>query len=150
MLKKHKIKILMSSSKPAFFNTVTSWDAWLIRRGLDWMIGFISPYTFTHLENTRTGNTTLSLFHVRCTRTRILSSLVVSWQRISNSLTSTHTWHSLIPFLPFILNHLPLPPPELDAILILAAWNPCYIASERTKRKTPSSIVKECVYSSVA
>jgi hypothetical protein len=48
---------------------------WLIRRGLDWMIGFIAPYTFTQVEST--GNITLSLFYTlsvhRCTRTGVLS-----------------------------------------------------------------------------
>jgi hypothetical protein len=39
--------------------------------------------------------------------------------------------HSLIPFLPFILSHLGLPPPDLDPIQILAAWDPCYIASRQ-------------------
>jgi hypothetical protein len=63
---------------------------------LDLMIGFIDTYTFTHLGTT--GNySAIAILHTftvrRCTSNRILSSLVVSWQRISNSLTvtSTHT-----------------------------------------------------------
>jgi hypothetical protein len=42
-----------------------------------------------------------------------------------------------------ILNHLHLPSPELDPILLLAAWDPRYIALGRTPRKTPSSIIKD-------
>jgi hypothetical protein len=43
--------------------------------------------------------------------------------------------HGLTPFLPFFLNHLLLPSPELDPIQILAAWDPRYIASRRTQTK---------------
>jgi hypothetical protein len=43
--------------------------------------------------------------------------------------------HSLTPFLPFLLNHLRLPSPELDPTLILVAWDPRCIASRRTHRK---------------
>jgi hypothetical protein len=58
------------------------------------------------------------------------------------------SWHSLIPFLPYLLNHLGLTSPELDPIPILTAWDPRYtrISSGRTPPKTPSSIVKERVY----
>jgi hypothetical protein len=45
------------------------------------------------------------------------------------------TLHRRIPFLPFLLNHLRLPSPELDPITILATWDPRYMASERTYRK---------------
>jgi hypothetical protein len=57
--------------------------------------------------------------------------------------------HRLIPF-SRLLNHLGLPTPELDPIVILAAWEPRYIASGRTPLKTPSSIFKNRFYSSVA
>jgi hypothetical protein len=58
----------------------------------------------------------------RCTRTRILSSLVVSGQRIFQSHCNFRSHmkssvHRLFPFLPFILNHLGLPSPELDPVL---------------------------------
>jgi hypothetical protein len=69
-------------------------------------------------------------------------------------------WHSLIPFLTFLLNHLPLSSPELHQILdyswlfysttqsllfytlsrILTV--PTYTSSARTPRKTQSSVVK--------
>jgi hypothetical protein len=50
------------------------------------------------------------------------SSLVVSWQRLYKShcnfkLHMNSSVCSLIPFLPFLLNHLRLPTPQLDQIL---------------------------------
>jgi hypothetical protein len=69
----------------------------IIRRVLDWI--------YWHLIYLTTSNTALSLIytlykslgHAKPSQ----SSLVVSWQRIYNSLSP----HSLIPFLPFILNY---------------------------------------------
>jgi hypothetical protein len=43
--------------------------------------------------------------------------------------------HRLIPFLPFLLNHLQLPSTELGPVLILAACDLRCIASRRTHRK---------------
>jgi hypothetical protein len=43
--------------------------------------------------------------------------------------------HHVIPFLRLLLSHLRLPSPELDPILILAAWDPRYIACSRIHRK---------------
>jgi hypothetical protein len=71
------------------------------------------------------------------------------------------SFHSLIPSLPFLLNHLGLPSPELAPILKnflnelffnrtlstseLLPWKfPLHISSGRTLRKTPSSIVPYC------
>jgi hypothetical protein len=52
--------------------------------------------------------------------------------------------HSLILFLPFLLNHLRLPSPELDSVPLLAAWDPHYsIILRQTPWKTPSSIIKD-------
>jgi hypothetical protein len=65
------------------------------------------------------------------------SPLVVSWQRIHKSHChfkshiKSHL-HSLIPFLQLFCQ---LPIPELNSILILTAWDPCYIASVRPHRK---------------
>jgi hypothetical protein len=70
---------------------------------------------------------TLSLFYTLSSSPLLThydsrSSVVVSWQRIYHSLTVTSTktrallFHSLIPFLTFLLNHLRLPSPELNPI----------------------------------
>jgi hypothetical protein len=63
--------------------------------------------------------------------------------------------HRLIPFLPFLLNHLRLPSPELDKIPFLPDYSTSttpvlpiisYNHFARTQRKTPSSIFKNaCV-----
>jgi hypothetical protein len=74
------------------------------------MIGFITPYIFTHLRTT--GNTALSFFYTLYSSPlhmhyNFQSSLVVSWQRIPqqyhcnfNSYMKS-SWRSLIPFLLF-------------------------------------------------
>jgi hypothetical protein len=63
-------------------------------------------------------------FTVTHARTRVLS-LPYSYPG-NGFITVCHfnshmksSWHSLIPFLPFLLNHLRLPSPELDPILFL-------------------------------
>jgi hypothetical protein len=45
-------------------------------------------------------------------------------------------FHSLIPFLPFALNHLRLPSQEAPSILSQPALDPCYRASGRIQQKT--------------
>jgi hypothetical protein len=78
------------------------------------------------------------------TITQILGFSVLSWQRIHHFLSHMKTsLHSLIHLLPFLFNHLRLPSPELDPFLILPAWDSRYIASRRTPRKTPPSIIKD-------
>jgi hypothetical protein len=74
--------------------------AWLIRRVLDWMIGFIVPDIFTQLRTL--GNTVLPLFYILRsspfhTHYDSQSSLAVYWQRIYDSLNVTwnHTWSHL-------------------------------------------------------
>jgi hypothetical protein len=44
--------------------------------------------------------------------------------------------HNLIPFLPFLLNHLRLPSQETPSILILSVFDPRYIASGLIQQKT--------------
>jgi hypothetical protein len=118
------------------------------------MIGYIAPYTFTQLGTT--GNTALSLFctlsvHL-CTRTNSPSSLVVSWQRIyqSHCHFKSHmksSLHSLIPFLAFLLSHLPPPSPELEPVLFrLLFCTPCYSDSSTSVKVKVKVTLRLTVY----
>jgi hypothetical protein len=126
---------------------------------LYWMIRFIAPYTFTEFGITDNYSAITILQTLQFTVPQALWFSVFTSRIMATDLSQSHcnfnshmksSCHSLIPFLPFLLNHLRLPSPELDPILIPAAWDPRYIASGRTPRKTPSTIVTERVYSSVA
>jgi hypothetical protein len=69
------------------------------------------------------------------------------------------SFHRVIPLLPLLLNHVRLPSLELDSVLdnneLFSNWTLstsdnflgifCYISSERTPRKTSSSIVPYCL-----
>jgi hypothetical protein len=113
------------------------------KTGLNWRTRFIAPYTLTQLGTT--DNTTLSLFYTlsvhRCTRTRVLSSPVISRQRIYHSLThdfKLHTkssCHNLIPFLPLFSNC------QLNSI---PSSSPGRLAS---KNSTPHSRLDYSLYS---
>jgi hypothetical protein len=95
---------------------------------------------FYNLQFTVKHTSVLSLLH---------SPVVVSWQRILKNLTVTSNYHEdffaqsnscLAIILPTSANDslnslLQLPTLELDSILILAAWDPNYIASGWTQRK---------------
>jgi hypothetical protein len=122
---------------------VTCMGAWLLNGFWNGRLNLSAPYTDNSELQAITAlslNYTLysSPLHTHyCSQ----SSLVVSWQRIYNSLTVTaahikSSWHSVIPFVPFLLNHLRLPSPELGPVL-LAASDPRYVASRRTQRITP-------------
>jgi hypothetical protein len=90
------------------------------------MIAFIYPL-YTPLRTTRNYSVIGNLYALQITAaalsmSSLLSSPVVSWQRIYNSLTVTtaHTkssLHSLIPFLPLLLNHFRLPSQETPPVL---------------------------------
>jgi hypothetical protein len=101
---------------------------------------------FPHLQFAVTYISDFSLLH---------SPLVVSWQRIHNSLSLQIT-HEIFfsqskSFLAIssqsastadsLNSLLQLPTPELDSILILSAWDPRYIASGRYTESTASSTV---------
>jgi hypothetical protein len=111
---------------------------WLIRRVLNWMLGFVA---LLHLRSSglqaiqryRYFHTfSSSLFYVHYDSQ---FSLAVSWQRIFQSHWhfKSHvksSCHSLIPFWPFLLNRLRLPFPELDPVLFrLLFRTPCNSAS---------------------
>jgi hypothetical protein len=78
------------------------------RRVWDWIIGFIDTLYIVHLQ--LHANTAPSLFPhftvLRYTYWCSQSSLVVSWQRIYNSLTVTAARYEVfLPFLPCLLNY---------------------------------------------
>jgi hypothetical protein len=92
------------------------------------MIGFIAPYTFTQFGTT--GNyTPIAILHTfQFTAAHALGFSVFTSRILATDLSQTHchfesyvksSWHRLIPFLPFLLNNLRLPSPELDPILFL-------------------------------
>jgi hypothetical protein len=123
------------------------------------MIGFIAPYEFTHtLQFTIPQALGFSAFTSRILATGLLQSCCNFKSHVKSSCDS------LIPSMPFLLNYLRLPSPELDPILFLLDCftsrllfsspfsststttpvlpNSSYNHSERTPRKTWCSIVK--------
>jgi hypothetical protein len=123
------------------------------------MTGFIAPYTFTKSENT--GNySAISISTLYRSLLHPLMSSVFTSRILATGLSQSHfnfkshvkfSWHSLISFLPFLLNHLCLPSPELYPIalgycsILLRTPSrlltvPFYKPSAWTPRKTPSSI----------
>jgi hypothetical protein len=136
-----------------YFSVVT------IRRGLDWMIGFIETL-YTPLGTTGNYSVIADLhtlqFTVTQTHTPVFSVFTShilatdSYQSYCNCSTHTSSLHSLIPFLPLFCQ---LPTPELNSILILAASDPRYIALGRPPQKTSlplllyvDSLLQGCVY----
>jgi hypothetical protein len=118
--------------------------AWLIRRVLDCIIGFMDSaiVDLRTLQFTVTHALELSVFTSRILATDLSQSHCNFKSHMKSSC------HSLIPFLTFLLNHLRLPSPELDPVL---DETPCflgtsrYIASGRTPLKTTSFIVPYCL-----
>jgi hypothetical protein len=96
------------------------------RRGLDWMIRFIAPYTFTQLWTTENYSAVAILHTFQFTAPHALGFSVFTSRILATDFSQSHcnfkshvksSCHSLIPFLPFLLNHLLLPSPERDPVL---------------------------------
>jgi hypothetical protein len=97
--------------------------AWLIRRVFDWMIRFITSYTFTALNYRQySAMPDLHTLHFTVTHAPVFSVFTsrilatdLSQSNFKSHMKSSH--HSLIPFLPFLLNDLRLPYSELKPVL---------------------------------
>jgi hypothetical protein len=122
-----------------------------------WVLDSIIWFIYTlYIQIVTTNITALSLIytlykslgHAKSSQ----SSIVVSWQGIYNSLTVTAAHYEVFfakpnSFLAIILptansgdslnSLLQMPTPEINSVLILAAWDPRYIASGRSSQKTP-------------
>jgi hypothetical protein len=141
------------------------------RRILDWMIWFIAPYTFTTRDYRQFQRYCWSIHFPahRYTCTRVLFSIVVSRQRIYNSLTvtSNHTrsplctvqlfscHYCLLNSIPLLRNSYPGRLASRNSTLhpMLLSWILLYNHFARILGKRPSSIAPYCfrrVYHTVA
>jgi hypothetical protein len=147
---------------------------WLIRQVLDWMIGFISPSTFTQFGTTGSYSAVAFLHTFEFTVAHALGFSVVTSLILATYLSQPHcnfkshlksSYRSLIPFLPFLLSDLRLPSAEFDqvpfrllfyTILLRTPFNShsmlysrsvrSYNSSARTPRKTCATCYQECVF----
>jgi hypothetical protein len=122
----------------------------LIRPVLDWIIGYIAPYTFTQFRSTSNYSAVAILHTFQFTIAHALGFSVFSSHILATDLSQFYcnlkphvksSWHSLIPFLPFLLSHFCLPSPELDPILILHS----YFTSLLPFSTTPSCLLSPFV-----
>jgi hypothetical protein len=90
------------------------------------MVGFIAPYTFIPLGTTDNYSAIADLHTSQFTVTHALRFSVSTSRILATDLPESHcnfkshmksSCRSLIPFLPFLLNHLRLSSPELDPFL---------------------------------
>jgi hypothetical protein len=107
------------------------WFCIVTRRGdlqegfLDLMTGFVASTTFTHIRTTGNYSAIAILHTFQFTAANALRFPVFTSHIPATDLSQSHcnfkshakySCHSLIPFLPFLLNHLRLPSPELNPI----------------------------------
>jgi hypothetical protein len=102
---------------------------WLTRRVLDWMIRFIyTLYIHTIRDYRQLQRYRYSIHTFQFTVTQALGFSAFTSRILATDLSQSHchfnphmksSWHSLIPFLTFLLSHLRLPSPELGPILFL-------------------------------
>jgi hypothetical protein len=117
-----------------------------MRWGLDWVIGFIAPYTFTTRDYRQYS--TIAILHIfQFTVPNVLGFSVFTSRILATDLSQSHcnfnshtksSWQSIIVFLPVLLNHFQLPSPEFNQILsttiLYSALRP-YSVSSRVKVK---------------
>jgi hypothetical protein len=98
---------------------------WLIRRSLDWMIGFIYTIYIYTFRDYRQYNAIAILHTFQFTVTNALGFSVLTSRILATDLSQSHcnynshmkySWHNLIHFLPLPVYHH-LPSPEIDPIL---------------------------------
>jgi hypothetical protein len=97
-----------------------------MRRVLDWMIGFIAPSTLIHFGTTGKYSAIADLHTLQFTVAHtpgfsVFTSSILETDLLHPQCNFTShmesSFASLIPFLPFLLDHLRLPSPEPDPIL---------------------------------
>jgi hypothetical protein len=90
------------------------------------MTGFVAPYTFTQFGTTEKYSAIAILHTFQFTVAHALGFSVFTSRILVTDVSQSHchfnsymksSWHSLIPFWPFLFNRLGLPSPELDPIL---------------------------------
>jgi hypothetical protein len=117
--------VLPPSSEHKMLLCVKGFAEWLIRRVLDWMIGFIDTL-YTVLGTTGNYSAIADIHILQFTVTHALGFSVFTSRIMATDLSQYHcnfkshmksSCHRQIPFLPFILNHHRLQSPELDPIL---------------------------------
>jgi hypothetical protein len=100
--------------------------AWFIDEVLDWVIRFITSYTSTQFGTVGNYSAIAILRTFQFTVAQALEFSVFTSRIQATEFSQSHcnfgshmksSCHSLIPSLPFLVNHLWLPSPELDPIL---------------------------------
>jgi hypothetical protein len=130
----------------------------LIRRGLDWMIGFIAPYTCTFTQLRNTGNySAIAILHaLQFTVAHALGFSVFTSRILATDLSQSHchfishmksSCHSSIPSLPLFCS---CQLRRLDSPLSSILPNTSYNHFQRTTQKTQPVLLTRRVYRAVA